>query len=123
MKKFVFVVLTALLFGSGNLFSQDNVAERDPLNLEYSIDLGDITDKDTEYIESSISSLLSSIPEPSDVQELTCSVTVTGSVKIGVINFEIEVTVSGPCSEIKKAGLEIATQVLESAKNAIKAIF
>ena len=82
------------------------------------IDLGkmDGSPADRTRVTNAVMQGVSSLP---DSHELTCSLTVTGEVNIAVAKFTISVTVSGPCSEIKAHGKEVANQVLQDCKDYI----
>jgi hypothetical protein len=49
--------------------------------------------------------------------ELQCEVSITAEISIGVIKANVTVKVSGPCSEIRKDGKNIANQILQDIKD------
>lgn len=86
-------------------------------NLELNLSLGNLSNMSNEEVNSKIAKFIkNNVPANSELQ---CSVTVTGSVDIGVASVEISVTVSGTCKEIAKSGTEIANQVLNAVKKAL----
>ncbi|SUB78709.1 hypothetical protein [Porphyromonas macacae] len=78
----------------------------------YTVDLGDITNISKEEVANAINDFISQIPS----SELDCSVTVKAEINGIVVKGSIEVTVSGPCSEVRKKGREIAEQVIAEIK-------
>jgi hypothetical protein len=86
--------------------------------LELSLSLGDLSKMSKEEVNAKINKFITDNVPANPV--LQCSVTVKGSVDIGVASVEISVTVSGTCDEIKKAGTEIANQVLTAVKKALQ---
>lgn len=87
--------------------------------IELTLDLGDLTNKSQEEINQSISNLISKNLKSVDA-ELQCTVTVKGSINVEVDPVKISVEVSGPCSEIKEKGTEIANMILDEVKKAIE---
>lgn len=81
--------------------------------IELKLDLGEINDLSKEKIESYVNKFLIDNLNGVD-DELDCSVTVTGTVSVGVAEFSISVTVSGPCSEIRAQGGAIAQDILNN---------
>lgn len=87
--------------------------------LVLSIDLGDLDSRTeigisreiSEFIEAGLGTVAG---------DLTCKVIVKGKVTVGVASVEITVEVSGPCSQVKSQGTEIANQVLDEVKKALK---
>jgi hypothetical protein len=121
-KKMFFIA--SLLLTLGMSVSANTVSEVSQLNdyheIAYSFDLGDITDVSEESLEKIVDEFLSTISYPSDLDQLDCSVSVTGSVSIpGVANIEISVTVSGSCDEMAEVGTQIAKRILQDVKSAL----
>lgn len=116
----LFLIVASHSFAATNNISYNN-NKTNVLSNEVSvkIDLGDLTKSTDKEVRDKINSLISKTLKDVDA-ELTCSVTVKGTVSVGVAEVEISVTVSGPCSEVKAAGTEIANQVLDAAKQALK---
>lgn len=100
-----------------NNFSKTVIDNNERISL--TLNLGDITNSTKAEINEKVDSFLSKALDTED-QALDCSVTVTGSVTVGVATFEISVTVSGTCEEIAAAGSRIANQVLTQVKEYIK---
>jgi hypothetical protein len=83
--------------------------------VDLSINLGKIAANDqldVQMIDKVITSELQSYSA-----ELTCSVTVTAEVSVGVAKFTISVSVSGPCGEIRRNGTNIANQIINDVKS------
>ena len=122
MKKLLimlFVVLFTSITGVSAKSLQNEpvylVLKTDEIKLK--LDLGNITNSSSKEITERINQFFSkSFPKNA---ELTCSVSVKGSINVGFGEISIEVTVSGPCSEIKKEGKKIATQLLNEIKSYI----
>jgi len=92
-----------------------NTKDSNKLNLV--IDLGDMTKMSDLEVKTKIDKFLTkNVPAKS---VLDCSVTVKGTVTVGVASLEISVTVSGTCAEIAKSGTEIANQILAAVKKAV----
>lgn len=89
-------------------------------NEKYSLNLGNLQKLSDKEVESRIEHFVNSIPKNED---LTCSLTITGSISVKVVEFEISVTISGPCSEVRAKGKELANQILQEVKNYIKSHF
>ena len=86
--------------------------------VDLSISLGKITAKDqldVQMIDKIITSELQSYSA-----ELTCSVTVSAEVSVGIAKFTVEVSVSGPCAEIRKSGTAIANQILSEVTSRLR---
>lgn len=120
MKKFILplVLLFAIAsagFASSNLKTTDSPSGI-PQVKNISIDLGDITDMTeselTELINESFDASLAAIPE----KQLQCSVTLSAKVKTVIADFDISVTVSGDCSEMRAAGIRMAKQIIAEIK-------
>ncbi len=126
MKKLFILPLIMLSFLSLSAIAKDtkfnsNTKKGAALqDLKYSLDLGNLDKLSDKEVENRIESFLNSIPEKDD---LTCSLKVTGSISVGVVEFEIEVTISGPCSEVKAKGKELANQIIKEVKDYIKSHF
>lgn len=88
--------------------------------IQYSLNLGDLTKLSDQQIENAIEKFVNAIDQG---DELTCTITVTGSVGIGLAKFEVSVSVSGPCGEIRAKGRELATEILNEVKDYIKSHF
>ena len=82
------------------------------------IELGDLTTMNSLEIENKIVRLVESkIPS----LQLNCTITVKGSVNVGIAEFEIEVSVTGTCDEIAKSGKKIASNILSQVTSLLKA--
>lgn len=83
------------------------------------LDLGDLSGRSEADIEvlvrGFIEEHLSLVPA-----DLNCKVSVTGKVTVGVASIDITVEVSGPCSQVRAQGRQIANQVLSELKQALK---
>lgn len=117
------VSLSALGFARNDVHTSVNSAGIDKLDkIQLRLDLGDLTNKsDAEIIkivDSFVKNALQGVGN-----ELQCSVSVTGSVSVGVVEFAVTVEVSGPCSEVKAKGKEIALYILSEVKKLIKENF
>jgi len=85
------------------------------------IDLGDITNLTQSEVAALIDKNLEScIP---DLPVLQCSVTVGATLNIGVFDFNISVTVSGDCSEVRNYGLQLARQIVADIKEQLENYF
>lgn len=85
----------------------------------YKLDLGDITKLDRKEIGSKVDSFIKTKLKNIEDDELTCSVEVTGTLNFFGQSLSIKVTVSGPCSEIEKAGGAIAKKILAAVQAAL----
>ncbi|RZK25772.1 MAG: hypothetical protein EOO43_04640 [Flavobacterium sp.] len=94
------------------------VKTTDEINLK--LDLGDVTKMSEADIESKITKFLRNIPRN---VELQCSLTLKASVDVGVADIEIEITVSGPCSEMATKGKKLANDFMNQVKDAVKQAF
>jgi len=84
-------------------------------DIAFSLDLGDLSEYTPDQLAEIIDTyLIDNLAELDD--ELECSVSVKGSIDVGVGSVEVEVTVSGPCSEVRAQGKAIAKQVLDDIK-------
>ncbi len=63
------------------------------------------------------------ISDLSELPVLQCSVSAKGTLDLGLISFEITVTVSGDCNEVKASGQQIANDILQAFIAYIKANF
>ena len=122
MKRLIPVFLFLLVL-TGSAFASQHVATSTPMlqqseEVKVVIDLGKITSKE-QISEARIQKLLDKALG-SFQDELTCSVTVKGEVNVGIGTISIEVTVSGPCSEIAANGAAIANQILAAVKGAFE---
>ena len=106
---------------SPSQFNENNKKELKKDQISYHLNLGDITEMTEEEVESKINKFISLNIAKNANAELECKVSVEGSVKIpgGVAEVKITVEVSGPCSEIAKAGKAIAAQILEEVRDAL----
>ena len=123
--KNVFFVLAFMLVGA-TVFANSNTIKFNNSDIvsisneiELTLDLGDLTNKSQKEINKEISNFISKNLKSVD-DELQCKVTVTGSINVGVGSVEISVEVSGPCSEIKESGTEIANMILDAVKEAMQ---
>jgi hypothetical protein len=114
-----FVLIGATVFATSNTIKVENSGIVSISNeIELTLDLGDLTNKSKEQINKAIENFISKNLKSVN-PELQCKVTVTGSINVGVSSFEISVEVSGPCSEIRQSGTEIANMVLDAVKKAL----
>lgn len=119
---FLLVFLFASQLGMASSVNNTSVVQTKP-SLSYNLDLGDITDMDFDQVSLKIDEFLkTSLPTSPEAQELTCSVTVEGTLSAKFVELKISVTVSGPCSEVVKAGKTIATMVLNEVKSELSKI-
>lgn len=81
------------------------------------LDLGDLSNVTLGELESRIEKLI--VDRIPSVQ-LTCTITVKGSVNVGIAEFEIEVSVSGPCDEVAKSGKKLASNILGQVTSMLK---
>ncbi|TAD91780.1 MAG: hypothetical protein EAY75_03485 [Bacteroidetes bacterium] len=120
-------ILTAVMFAAilfptmaSAAFTRATTLVKVETKKSYRLDLGNISSMSDAQIEKSVQNFLNAIEND---EELTCSVTVTGSLDAGPFSFEISVTVSGPCGEVRAEGKKIATQVLNEVKDYLKKQF
>lgn len=123
MKK-LFLTFTLLLIGSfafaNNSIKNENLeVVKFKEKVELKLDLGKINNLSKEKIENYINKFLVDSLNGID-DELECSVTVTGTVNVGIAEFSVSVTVSGPCKEIRAQGGAIANDLLDQIKAYIK---
>jgi hypothetical protein len=124
MKK-VFFALTCILIGSTVFANSNTIKFENPgivsisNEIELTLDLGDLTNKPKEKINKVVEYFISKNLQSVDDQ-LHCKITVKGRINVGVGTVEISVEVSGPCSEIKKNGKEIAGMILDAVKDAMQ---
>jgi hypothetical protein len=122
MKKITLLLLLFVSVLSTSVYAVNIEAKQTPqekTTTNYTLNLGDLTNYSEKEVNSEIQKFLKTLP----ADELQCSVTVKGSIDVGPVEFEIEVTVSGPCSEIKAKGKEIASQILKDIKKALDDAF
>ncbi len=115
-----FMLIGTTVFANSNTTkfnSSDTVSVSNELIL--TINLGDLTKKTTKEINTLIGKFLKKELKNVD-DDLQCKVTAKGSVGVGRNYVEISVEVSGPCSEIRKKGQEIANEILKQVKDAMK---
>ena len=123
--KNVFFALAFMLIGT-TVFANNNAINLENSDIisisnevELTLDLGDLTNKTEKEINKEIESFINKNLKSVD-DELKCKVTVKGKIDVGVGSVEISVEVSGPCSEIKEKGTEIANMILDAVKEAMK---
>lgn len=86
-------------------------------SVEFTLNMGDITEMTSAEIGSIIDEFIeSSLEDFDEITELQCTVRVTGSVGIGPNKIQVEIEVTGPCSEIREKGKEIAERILDDIK-------
>jgi hypothetical protein len=111
--------ITSVSAKNSQVFSKVSVKNTDEINLK--INLGNVTNRSEVEIESAINKFLTkNIPSNSELQ---CSLTLKASVDVGVAEVEIEITVSGPCSEMATKGKKFANDFMNQVKDAVKAAF
>lgn len=123
MKNVLFGLIATVMI-SFNGFANQSPAKLAPTTentqkIKLELNLGNLNDISETEMEARVNDFLAKNLSAVD-DELDCSVTVTGSVTVGFASFEVSVTVSGPCSEIKKAGGAIANDILDQVKAYIK---
>ena len=126
MKK-ILIMLVAVLFTSiasvsaknSRVVAKVSVKNTDEINLK--LNLGNVTNMSQAEIESKVSKFLTKNIRTSS--ELQCSLTLKASVDVGVAEVEIEVTVSGPCSEMATKGKKLANDFMNQVKEAVKSAF
>ncbi len=102
---------------NAQVVSMVSVANTDEINLK--LDLGNVTNISDKEIKSKINNFLTkNIPANS---ELECSLTLKASIDVGVA--EVEITVSGPCSEMALKGKKIANDFMVQVTEAVKKAF
>jgi len=118
----VAVIITSIAVVSAKnsqVVSKVSVQNTDGISLK--LNLGNVTNVSEMELESKISKFLTkNIPVNS---ELECSLTLKASVDVGVADIEIEITVSGPCSEMATKGKKLANDFMIQVKEAVKAAF
>jgi len=116
------VMITSIISVSAKnlpFVSKVSVKNTDEINLR--LDLGNVTNRSATEIESTIGEFLTkSIAVNS---QLECSLTLKASVDVGVAEIEIEITVSGPCSEMATKGKQMANEFMKQVKDAVKSAF
>ncbi len=125
MKK-ILIVAFLMLFGASihanyNSFNPFNKFEpNDKVSLK--LNLGKINDlpdgKIYSIIENFVTESLSAFP-----YELECEISITGTVDLGPISFEIRITVSGPCGEVRAKGGQIAEELMKQIQTEIRKRF
>lgn len=79
------------------------------------LDLGEISEDSFESFSNAIDKLF----QLNELEkELECSITVRGKFGIGDSGIEVEVTVSGPCDEVRKQAKEILKELSEIGNDA-----
>ncbi|WP_405209207.1 hypothetical protein [Aquimarina sp. LLG6339-5] len=122
MKNSILIALAMVLFAgtvTANTMNTENAYTVSDNDIVLSIDLGDITNATAEELTAKINDFINENLSDLD-DELTCKVTATGTIGVGIASIEISVEVSGPCSEIRNGGQEIANQILQDIKDALR---
>lgn len=124
MKKLIFSIIavsmiyTTAFAGSTRAEFPVKLESKKSDKVKLTFDLGNITKLSKTELESKISEklqILNNLPD-----ELECSITVKGELNLGPIgSVSVEVTVSGPCSEVRKEGKAIAEQILKEIQDAV----
>lgn len=118
---FVIIVLNFAI-GFANTYTEHSVVEPKCDDIQILIDLGKITDiSDIDLynrIEVFFMSQMSDITSVDSAEEVTCTITVRGSVGVGKNSIEIEVTVTGPCNEVAAK----AKLLLKQAKDIVSEV-
>lgn len=126
MKKILIMLIAVLVTSITNTSAKNSqnislvfAKNTDEINLK--LDLGNVTNLSEKEIKSKIYTFLDkNIPSNSELQ---CSLTLKASVDVGVAEIEIEITVSGPCSEMATKGKKIANDFMNEVKKAVKDAF
>lgn len=117
MKKIIFMIVAIVAAFVGTAQSASQPLGINNSDVHLTIELGDLTTMSTLEIENKIVQLVESkIP----TLQLNCTITVKGSVNVGVAEFEIEVSVTGTCDEIAKSGKKIASNILSQVTSLLK---
>lgn len=121
---FLFIVITIFSINTfANTQTNSFIIEHEDDNVLVEIELGDITDMSEadlyNKIDASFTKLLPGIDSVASNDELTCSVKVTGSVGVGSNKIAIEVSVSGPCSEVKTEAKRLLAEIKAEVKELI----
>jgi len=122
MKKIIIAIFALFVFTASSFAAISNnelAATSSKSQVSRIIILGDVTGLSDESISQRIQETL----DQNNDDELTCSLTVKGTIDIGVFEFEITVTISGPCSEVKRDGKRIANEILNEVKGALEKAF
>ncbi|MCX6220448.1 MAG: hypothetical protein NTZ69_05620 [Bacteroidia bacterium] len=119
MKKIILLLMVLFVVSSIGFASNDAKIDKTqtvaPQVKNISIDLGDITNMTTCELTQLINGIIvTGLP---DLPVLQCSVTVKANLNIGLFSFEITVTVSGDCAEIRASGTAIAYQIIAAIKS------
>lgn len=89
-------------------------------NILVYIDLGDITNISETDVSNRVNAPFTDIRSDSEsvtsYEELTCTVKVSGSVGVGSNKISIDITISGPCSEVQAE----AKKLLKAIKKEVK---
>lgn len=90
-------------------------------NITISIDLGDMTNMSEadlyNSLDESLTALIPSIDSVNSAEELTCTVTLKGSVGVGETYISIEVSVTGPCSEVKAEAQRLLSEIKQEVES------
>lgn len=111
----IFVLLIAVIgMQAANVSNSKDLVSP---SIELTLEMGDITELTSAEIGYAIDEFIdSSLEDFDEIVELQCTVRVTGSIGIGPNKIQVEVEVTGPCSEIIQKGKEIAQQILDDIK-------
>lgn len=126
MKKIVIMLIAVIMTSITSASAKNShnalavsVKNTDEINLK--LNLGNVTHMTEKEMKSEINDFLTkNIPANSELQ---CSLTLKASVDVGVAEIEIEITVSGPCSEMATKGKKIANEFMSQVKEAVKQAF
>ncbi|MEJ5993688.1 hypothetical protein WG904_04580 [Pedobacter sp. Du54] len=118
----VSIIITSITSVSAkNLMAVSMLSVKNNGEINLTLNLGNVTNMSEREIESKIHKFLTrNIPVKS---ELECSLTLKASVDVGVAEVEIEITVSGPCSEMALKGKKLANDFMKQVKDAVKQAF
>lgn len=125
MRHFFLSIVIAILSISASASTQTNsfITEYENGNILIEIELGDMTNMSkTELykkIDTAIAEQMPSIDSVNSNEELNCSVKVTGSVGVGNNKIAVEITVSGPCSEVEKEAKRMLNEIKKEVKELI----
>ena len=115
MKKNVIIILCCLFaFSNGNVSAKtNNVLEKSSHLISLTIDLGDVSELDSETLDATISEATSNLMmNPEIMEKDRCSVSVT--VSVGIVS--VSVTKETDCDNISRAVKELLAEVKEAIK-------
>lgn len=123
MKKVLMMLIAIVAItvseGSAKTLTSNLGFEKLKSQTEFVLDLGSIDALTAAEIEQKVEEFIqNNVPNV----QLNCTITVKGSVNVGIVEFEIEVSVTGSCAEIAKSGKKIANQILSDVTSAIKGV-